>query len=300
MKPVLKSLGGKTKLLPDLLALLPKEIEGRFIDPTLGGGALPFHLLDATAHKVRGGFLLSDKNPDLMNVYQSLARSPAGVIRAFQGHAERHASAYFYERRAELQAMPLDAEKAALFLYLGAASFNGLVRYNASGKFNAPFGDRAAVVVNAKALRDLGARLQDCELWCADMVDTVQDAGPRDFLYVDPPYLRSHKRALPEEALGTSAFHSYTPEGFSEADHLRLAYHLMKLDQAGGRFLLCGADNDLYRVVFGRFQIQVVASHRSISARSSGRGTARELFIFNFNRSTGRTQRPCITTQQEA
>jgi DNA adenine methylase len=70
-KPFLKWVGGKQKLLPQLLPHFPKEY-GRYIEPFLGGGAV-FFALDFD-----GECILNDLNSDLLRPTQASGESPAG------------------------------------------------------------------------------------------------------------------------------------------------------------------------------------------------------------------------------
>src|SRR6202012_4091593 len=66
--PVIKWVGGKTKLLPELLARMPARF-GRYYEPFAGGAALFFRI--TPAHAVVG-----DANADLISTYRALALDP--------------------------------------------------------------------------------------------------------------------------------------------------------------------------------------------------------------------------------
>lgn len=67
-RPVLKWVGGKGRLLPELLGRVPDSFEA-YHEPFIGGGALFF----ALAGQGRlGRACLSDANPSLINVYLAL------------------------------------------------------------------------------------------------------------------------------------------------------------------------------------------------------------------------------------
>ena len=80
--PVIKWVGGKTKLLPELTARLPDHF-GRYYEPFAGGAALFFRV--APAHAV-----LADSNPDLIGLYTCLVTDVAGVTREIDAGIERH------------------------------------------------------------------------------------------------------------------------------------------------------------------------------------------------------------------
>ena len=71
-KPILKWAGGKTQLLQHLSPLIPKKIDTYF-EPFFGGGAVFFNLKPKK-------YLISDINPELINLYKVLATSPSEII----------------------------------------------------------------------------------------------------------------------------------------------------------------------------------------------------------------------------
>src|ERR1700730_16007192 len=72
-KPFLKWPGGKRWLCPTLLEIVARTTFDRYFEPFLGGGALFFALRPARA-------ILSDVNPDLINVYKQVRRIPQKLI----------------------------------------------------------------------------------------------------------------------------------------------------------------------------------------------------------------------------
>ncbi|MEA1963532.1 MAG: DNA adenine methylase [Candidatus Aerophobetes bacterium] len=66
--------GGKQRILNYIIPFLPSRelIKGRFIEPFLGGGAVFFALNPDRA-------LLADINPELIDLYRGIRRSPLKV-----------------------------------------------------------------------------------------------------------------------------------------------------------------------------------------------------------------------------
>ncbi len=71
-RPLLKWAGGKTQLLGEILPKMPSRY-GRFIEPFFGGGAVFF------AVRPVGG-IIADSNPELVNLYRSVADDVEGVM----------------------------------------------------------------------------------------------------------------------------------------------------------------------------------------------------------------------------
>src|SRR5262249_14917081 len=133
--PVIKWVGGKTKLLPELLARMPSRF-GRYFEPFAGGAALFFRVAPERA-------VLADSNPDLIGLYTAIASDVASVIRRLQQHRDAHDQAHYYAMRTRWNdhhgSWPL-ADRAAAFVYLNKTCFNGLWRVNRAGDFNVPIG----------------------------------------------------------------------------------------------------------------------------------------------------------------
>ena len=71
-RPLLKWAGGKTQLLREIIPKMPEKY-GRFIEPFFGGGAVFF------AVRPEGG-IIADSNPELVNLYRSVATDVDGVM----------------------------------------------------------------------------------------------------------------------------------------------------------------------------------------------------------------------------
>lgn len=96
-KPILKWAGGKTQMLGELLPRVPKNYS-RYIEPFFGGGALFFSLKPENA-------IISDSNPELINMYLQVAHHVDDVIKCLQRY--ENTSEMFYEVRSfDWQALP--------------------------------------------------------------------------------------------------------------------------------------------------------------------------------------------------
>jgi site-specific DNA-adenine methylase len=137
------------------------------------------------------------------------------------------------------------------FLFLVRASFNGLVRFNSRGEFNAPngFGKQAARVdgtgsksalksLDTEAIESLaemvrtGTRLVVDDDWRLALARLKPSMASGAIVIVDPPYLPDDGVAL-----------AYGPEPFLAADHRRLARALGKANKGGFRWILHGYGN---------------------------------------------------------
>lgn len=134
IRPFLKWAGGKFQIINKIRASLPKG--SRLIEPFVGSGAV---FLNTNYDK----FILADINADLINLFEHLRFEKHNFIhfcKQFFGD-EFNKKTTFLSLRSEFNSTTDYHLKAALFLYLNRHSFNGLMRYNSSGKFNTAFGD---------------------------------------------------------------------------------------------------------------------------------------------------------------
>src|SRR5262245_10046872 len=90
--PIVKWVGGKTKLLSELLARMPARY-GRYYEPFVGGGALFFRVVPERA-------VLADTNQDLVGLYTAIANDVAAVIRRLEAHRDAHDERHYYDVRA--------------------------------------------------------------------------------------------------------------------------------------------------------------------------------------------------------
>jgi DNA adenine methylase len=264
--PVVKWVGGKTKLLPELLARMPEQF-ARYYEPFAGGAALFFRVAPERA-------VLADSNPDLIGLYTCLAADVAGVIRRLEYHRTAHSEAHYYATRTrwnDREHSWSSADRAATFIYLNKTCFNGLWRVNRAGAFNVPIGRYTdPPICVPDGLRAAGALLAGATLRCGDYRAAVADARRGDFLYFDPPY---------DPVAPTANFTSYTTDAFG-ADHQRgLADTARGLVARGCRVMLSNSDTLFVRSLYKGFHIDRVKCSRAINSNASRRGEVDEVII---------------------
>jgi len=177
LRPPLKWAGGKRWQLPHVRALWAAQSHRRLVEPFCGGLAVAIGLRPARA-------LLNDINPHVINFYRWVQRGL--ILDAPMRNSRRH----YYESRTRFNELlehdqASSSEAAALFYYLNRTGYNGLCRFNSSGRFNVPFG-RYKTIVYRRDFADLAAPLGAWE-FSSVRFDTLalEDA---DFVYADPPY----------------------------------------------------------------------------------------------------------------
>lgn len=268
--PIVKWVGGKTKLLPELRARLPKAYK-RYFEPFLGGGAMFFALEPKDA-------ILGDMNGALIDMYKSVAHEVEEIIATLEMHRTAHArEAYYYEIRTiwnEGGWAGSRAARAAAFLYLNKTCFNGLWRVNKSGEFNVPRGDYVEPkIFDPAALRAASAALRKASLRSTPYELTTASATAGDFVYFDPPY---------DPVSVTSNFTSYTKDAFGKEQQKQLAEHARELGKRGTHVMLSNNDTPYVRSLYEDFCIDTVQCGRSINSKGDKRGKVDEVIITNY------------------
>lgn len=271
MKPFMKAAGGKTKLLPEILARTP-EFGGTYFEPFVGGGAVFGAIHDREVFKRTSGSawaVLNDANDELANAYIAVRDHGLELIRKLE--AVVHTSERYYAVRGEEPKAVLD--RAVRFLYLNKSCFNGLYRVNRAGKFNVPIGSyKNPTIVEPVVMVDWIRALASVEVLSGDFEPVVDRAKKGDFLYADPPYLPRSK---------TADFTGYTAGKFGMKDHERLAASLSAAHVRGAKFLCSQGDSAAIRALYKDFAIDSVSVRHSVAAKKSSRTKVDEVLIHN-------------------
>lgn len=215
--------GSKRILAPQIGRHVPAGIE-TWYEPFAGSAAMA---LWAARHRNPRRIVLGDSLAPMMRLWAAILADPRGTAaryaEAWAGQRPGDAT-YFNRVRDRFNAGrdPVD------LLYLLCRCVKNAVRFNARGDFTQSVdrrrlgmqpGRMRAAMEGASAL--LKGRTETRE---GDWLDTLADAGPADFSYMDPPYL------------GTSSGRDRRyAEGMSQE---RLVAGLRSLNARGARFAL--------------------------------------------------------------
>lgn len=264
--PIVKWVGGKSRLLPELLSRMPAQF-GRYYEPFAGGAALFFRLAPTRA-------VLGDDNRDLINLYQTVGHKVEDVIRRLAVHRRLHDESHYYEMRARWNDTKVSwthVDRAAAFIYLNKTCFNGLWRVNRAGHFNVPMGRYEDPPICAvDSLRLAAGALRRAELRCGHYRDAVADARSGDFVYFDPPY---------DPLTPTASFTSYTSGAFGQDDQRELAELARRLVARGCKVMLSNSDTPFVRSLYKGFRIDRVRCSRAINSNAAKRGDVDEVVI---------------------
>lgn len=275
--PVLKWVGGKRQLLPEIKKYMPSINKNvTYYEPFVGGGAVLFELQPDKA-------VINDVNRDLIDVYRVIKDNVEDLITELQKDKYLNTSEAFYNIR-ELDRKPkkfnnlTGIEKAARILYLNKTCFNGLYRVNSIGEFNSPFGRyKNPNIINAAGLRAVSKYFNDANITflSGDFESTVKGIKKGSVVYFDPPYAPISK---------TSNFTGYNESGFGEEEQKRLKRLCDRVTEKGVHILLSNSDCEFIRELYSdkeKYEIISVKAKRAINSVGNSRGEVSEVLIKN-------------------
>ncbi|MFJ5480862.1 Dam family site-specific DNA-(adenine-N6)-methyltransferase [Pectobacterium carotovorum] len=276
IRPFIKWAGGKTRVLPDLLPIMPKG--DCLIEPFVGGASV---FLNTDYRR----YVLADINADLINLYTQAASYPEKLIEDARWLFKMFNTAHGYEdTRRDFNSRSMDytiphdgpnavkINRAAQFLFLNRHGYNGMCRYNRSGGFNVPFGRYTAPYFPEDEIRQFAEKANDTDaiFICADFKETLcvyADSGV--VIYCDPPYL---------PASDTANFTQYYASAFTKGSHKELAFVLSRINrETGASVVISNSDTTATREIYQNYKFHEIAVQRSISASGITRGAAKEV-----------------------
>ena len=272
-RPFLKWAGGKGRLLEQYRSHFPRYFE-TYYEPFLGGGAVFFYLLPPRS-------MLTDINPELVNVYRCIRDHVPEVIALLRDHERSHqdtrkgshSSDYYYQIRSTLYCNPI--ERAARLIYLNRTCYNGLYRENSKGAFNVPIGRyKNPTICNVSLLYSMSEILQRTQLDIQPFDVVLESAKTsRDFVYFDPPYY---------PISSTSNFTAYSRYSFHAEDQIRLRDTFVELAQRGVKVMLSNSDCPFIHELYQGFNIYSISAVRAINSNAQKRGKITEVLVTSY------------------
>jgi DNA adenine methylase len=279
-RPVVKWAGGKSRLVPRLVDLMPPGPIETYAEPFMGGAAMFFHLAAQPKRRFARA-VLSDMNADLVAVYQSIQSRLDALIDRVRTLRDEHMrregkrrSDHYYEIRDQNASKMKPIDRAARLLFLNKTCFNGLWRVNAAGKFNVPYGRyEKPKILDVDVLRAAHDALDGVRIVLGDYTKVTRDLGAGDFAYFDPPYVPVSK---------TSSFTSYAKDGFGPKEQEELAAELRRLQSAGVAAMLSNAYSPETRALYRGLRQTTVPAARAINSDPKKRGDVDEIVVMTY------------------
>lgn len=262
IKPFIRWVGGKSRLLPRILPHVPTSIKN-YYEPFLGGGAVFL----ACATRVSGRSHLADLNEHLVAAWAAMKDHQSELRPLLDWYLKNDSKEFYYEVRSTTAPSCL-VEKAARFLYLNGVSWNHLWRENSrTGAMNAPWGDRQFKGIDDITMKAIGAILAKADIVATDFRAVLAGATPGDFVYLDPPYLPVFTSPDIEKE-PTAKFNKYTAKTFEMSDLIELAEICAELSRRGVRWVMSNRDTASVHSLFPDAEIVRFTTHRSLAAQS--------------------------------
>ena len=203
-QPFLKWLGGKRELVNSRIRPLYNQAKpiGRLVEPFCGSGAVALGLNAEHA-------LLADANPYLILLYKAIQ------LGEFKIAKYSNTSDDYYAARKRFNELIKDGiatkhqqnQVAAIFYYLNRHCFNGLIRFNNKGVFNAAYGKYKNTWYEYPS--SYQETFAGWNFQHGGYQQTLSQVRDTDFVYLDPPY--------------DATFTLYSKGGFTWEDQQQLA-----------------------------------------------------------------------------
>ncbi len=277
-KPFVKWVGGKGKLIPELIKLTPSKINN-YYEAFVGGGALFYELSNQGLIK---DSYINDINQKLITCYQTIKQnsdSLIGILKKIEKEykilATDNQKKYFYKIRHDYNQNSLDnLTTSAYLIFLNKTCFNGMYRENSKGEYNIPFGDQPNPTIcdenNIKAVSEV---LKPTIITSYSFKKSIKTSKKGDFIYFDPPYY---------PLTSTANFTSYSKNNFSAKEQIKLFNVFKTLTLKGCYVMLSNSNTDFIKNMYQKFNIHEVYSARSINSKGEKRGKVKELVITNY------------------
>lgn len=285
MKPMIKYRGGKSKEIPNIMWHIPR-FKGRYVEPFFGGGALFFYLEPRQA-------IINDINEKLIRFYEGVRndffplRAELDEIedmytknrREFDAlktlhpdeHVEDKNEEMYYKLRAMFNDMiPKEYSDALLYYYINKTAYSGMIRYNAKGEFNVPFGRYAHL--NTKNVSLSHSRLlQRADICNVDYSDIFNMCNEDDFVFLDPPY----------DCVFSDYGNEEYKDGFNEDSHRKLAEDFKNLPC---KALMVIGRTPLTEELYGDSIVDEYQKSYAVNIRNRFKAAATHIIVANFRK----------------
>lgn len=282
---MIKYRGGKSKEIPHIMWHIPR-FTGRYIEPFLGGGALFFYLEPRRA-------IINDINSKLMGFYRGVSNDYINLRKELDEIERQYASnrkdfeelkALYPNERVEDKNEDLyyrlrdmfngiidkKYSDALLYYYINKTAYSGMIRYNARGEFNVPFGRYQHLNTKSVTLSH-SKLLQRAELFNTDYSDIFNMCREDDFVFLDPPY----------DCIFSDYGNEEYREGFNEDNHRQLANDFANLPCKALMVIGCTPmTEELYR----GYIVDEYEKNYAVNIRNRFKSAAKHIVVANYKK----------------
>lgn len=268
-RPFLRWAGGKQKLTKQLLRFVPPATRYHsYFEPFVGAGALFFAIGPTRA-------VLGDVNEELVNCYHQVAKAPLKIATMVEALKRNDSRDFYYAIRERPCSQLSTLERAARFIYLNKAAFNGIYRVNKQGRFNVPYGPslRGPAIPRREQLFAAAKKLRNANIVAEDFQELLTRTKAGDFIYLDPPYLARSRTAF---------FAHYSSKEFGWDEHLRVARTFIELHEKGCLVMLSNSGHNKAAALYSDFFVSRLNAIRWVGSNGD-RFRAREIVVTNYD-----------------
>lgn len=262
VRPFLRWAGSKRKLLRYLAPYVP-DTWNRYYEPFLGGASMFFHLCPESA-------TISDAGKALIGTYSAVRREPERILTFLRGLRPDRET---FDRIKKYRPTN-EANKAAQFIFLNKACWNGLYRVNADGIFNVPYGwPKTDFLIDEENFLRCAQQLRrrSISIRCHDFQSISESVGKGDFVFLDPPYVTSHNM---------NGFVDWNECLFSWKDQVRLAEMARTLAMKKANVLITNADHPDVAALYKGFGSTSFERTSTLAGDTTRRRTTSEAIFF--------------------
>lgn len=283
MKPLIKYRGGKSKEINHIITQMPR-ISGRYIEPFFGGGALYFHLephravindinsklIDFYRGVQRNYPLLRKELDEVEKIYHSnrMAFEALKALSPDERVEDKNESFYYYMRDMFNGLSEKKYSDALLYFFINKTAYSGMIRYNAKGEFNVPFGryQNINTSIVTKAHSNL---LSTAEIYNLDYSDIFKMANDDDFIFLDPPY----------DCVFSDYGNEEYKDGFNDECHIKLAQDIRNLNC---RVLLVIGRTPLTERLYSGMIIDEYVKTYAVNIKNRFKSSASHILVANY------------------
>ena len=292
-KPFLKWVGGKTQIIKDITARIPKEMNN-YHELFLGGGSVLFAVLSLQKQSVitiKEKIYAYDINRDLINVYKHIQSDKDELYKILSFYINEYDSikgtiinrtpknieeaktskeSYYYWIRNRYNNIDKGTvECSALFMFINKTCFRGMYREGPNG-YNVPYGHykKTPAILSQAELNYISKLIENVKFVHCGFIDSIKRVSEGDFVYLDPPY-------APENS---KSFVGYVADGFTLETHQKLFSEIKKVKNT--KFIMSNAKVELVTNNFKDYHCDEVSARRAINSKKPGSKTT-EVIIYN-------------------
>lgn len=274
--PPIKIQGKKTKLVPKIMEIANNLLDEHsdidtWVEPFLGSGVVAFNC-PTRIKKV----IVNDINPHIIKFYKSIADgeiTSQKIQNIFEEHNRRliNEGGLYYTEIKDRFNQTFDSMD---FLFLTRTGFNGVMRFNGSGKWNVPFcklNNRLSktVIDDLKKTVDELSQLflsKEFTFYNKSFEEVLETSPANSIFYCDPPYY----------GLQVQYF-----KGWGKEDEIRLNRMLKDKVFIYSTWLNDGhKDNPMIKEYWGDYMIESKQHKYNVAEKSSERSQVQEGIIY--------------------